>query len=171
MSKLKTAAFICLNDANDMPPINHAFLINNFDVIIQVIDADSDWYNDLPNPGVAYRFALDHNLDLSRSVVIGKNSGIKDLILVGELQGKEGLRFVGSRDSSYIKSGTLVPDSVVGFTIIGEQGLKWLPLRIDESNKDLMFAKNTGMGYMDFEKFTKGSWIDRTDLMFYTKIN
>jgi len=167
MGNLEKGAFLCIDDTETLPIERYNFLKKNFDYIFLVYDKDSDWYMDLPNPGLAYQKAIEYKLDLSQSIVIGKNSGITIKTLVGELDGKDGLRFVGNIPGYSAVAGELIPDGAELYIQENEIGMKYLVLRNDYSDKDLKFAINSGMGYMDMDRFLENSFIDHADLMFY----
>ena len=167
MKKLKTAVFLC-PDMNELSANHHQFLTKNFDAVIQVKHMNES-YMQLPNPGLAYMAAIQHQLDLSRSIVIGKNSGIEVSTMVGSLEGKQGIRFVGNAPNCGNVAGELVPDDLYDSIMENDIGMKRVVFRKDESDKDMEFAANSGMLYMDFEKFNNQSWIDKSDLIFYSK--
>jgi hypothetical protein len=168
---MNKAVFICLNVLEEMEESALDKLGEVFDYIIQVYDQHSSHYEELPQPGLAYKMAVKYELDLSSSLVIGKNSGITNSILVGGLIDREGIRFVGNLPAHNMGnvSGELVPDNLLGKIEENEVGMKYINFRKDNSDKDAKFAKNAGMKYMDFNKFLSTHFHDYTTLMYYTK--
>jgi len=127
-------------------------------------------YTRKPNPGFAYQMAIKYQLDLSRCIMFGDASGITDTIMVGELEGKEGVRFAGNlrhRKDYMNVSGELVPEEMKD-KIIVDNGIRKIVIRKDFSDSDKMFAKNAGMRYMDIEKFLQTN-LSHEDLMFKSK--
>lgn len=118
-------------------------------------------YTRKPYPEFAYRMAIKYQLDLKNSLMIGDASGIKLPSYVYRVASGEW------KYSDTLGSKKIVNEEDIAKIEETENGRHVIYKRNDFSNSDYMFAVNSGMKYLDVEKFASLSVPNFHNLLFY----